>query len=67
MLLGTTFIGEQILAIMPDERKDSVRDSNLVAMIKQGTTPVNALPSALETGKMTSQTLYGKKKMRKRT
>lgn len=43
VLLGTTPIGEHIIAILRDERKLTVRDSNPVACIAQGVMPANAV------------------------
>lgn len=48
VFLGTTFIDENILAILPEERKATVCDANSVAIIKQGNPPANAVLNAAD-------------------
>lgn len=58
VLLGTTFTDELMFAILPDGWKVTVRDSNTVAIIEQGSMPANAVLTTKDTKKVTSKTLH---------
>lgn len=52
VLLGTNFIDKHILAILTEEWKAIVRDSNPVAIIEQGNMPANAVLTTKDTEKV---------------
>lgn len=57
MLLGTKIIDEHIFAILPEERKVIVCDSNPVALIEQVNLTVNSVFNNKHAGNTTKKTL----------
>lgn len=58
VFLCSTFIDEHKLAILPEERKVPVRDSDFVPITTHGCTPVNAVLNNIDNGKMKRIILY---------